>query len=39
MVTVIAFATFVGIIGWAYSPSRKSRFEDDARLPFDEDER
>jgi cbb3-type cytochrome oxidase subunit 3 len=39
MITAVAFATFVGIVWWAYSPSRKSRFDADARLPFDgEDE-
>jgi len=39
MLTLAAFAAFIGIVGWAYSPSRKSRFEDDARLPFDEEDR
>ena len=38
MITAIAFLTFLGVVGWAYSPSRKSRFEQDARLPFDETE-
>ena len=38
MITVIAFLTFLGIVGWAYTPSRKSRFERDAQLPFDGDE-
>ena len=38
MITAIAFLTFLGIVGWAYSPSRKSRFERDAQLPFDGDE-
>ena len=36
LVTVLALATFVGIVWWAYAPSRKSRFEDDARLVFDD---
>ncbi len=36
LVTVLALATFVGIVWWAYTPSRKSRFEDDARLVFDD---
>ena len=36
--TVAAFAAFLGIVWWAYSPSRKSRFEEDARLVFVEDE-
>lgn len=38
MITAIAFITFLGIVGWAYAPSRKSRFEQDARLPFDGEE-
>jgi cbb3-type cytochrome oxidase subunit 3 len=38
MITAIVFITFLGIVGWAYSPSRKSRFERDARLPFDGEE-
>ena len=35
-VTVGAFAAFLGIVAWAYAPSRRQRFEDDARLPFDD---
>jgi cytochrome c oxidase cbb3-type subunit IV len=38
MITAAAFCTFLGIVWWAYAPSRKSRFDRDARLPFDEDE-
>jgi len=38
MITLAAFTTFMGIVWWAYSPSRKARFERDARLPFDENE-
>ena len=37
LVTVLALAAFAGIVWWAYAPSRKSRFEDDARLVFDDD--
>jgi cytochrome c oxidase cbb3-type subunit 4 len=36
LVTVLALAAFAGIVWWAYAPSRKSRFEDDARLVFDD---
>lgn len=36
IVTVAAFAAFLGIVWWAYSPARKGRFERDALLPFDE---
>jgi cytochrome c oxidase cbb3-type subunit 4 len=38
LVTVAAFAAFVGIMWWAYAPLRKARFERDALLPFDESE-
>ncbi|MBI3044699.1 MAG: cbb3-type cytochrome c oxidase subunit 3 [Betaproteobacteria bacterium] len=38
LVTVAALATFLGIVWWAYAPSRKSRFERDALLPFNEEE-
>jgi cytochrome c oxidase cbb3-type subunit IV len=38
VMTVAAFAAFLGIVWWAYGPSRKTRFEEDARLVFDEDD-
>jgi cytochrome c oxidase cbb3-type subunit 4 len=38
MITATAFITFIGIVWWAYAPSRKSRFDADARLPFEDDE-
>lgn len=38
LVTVLALATFVGIVWWAYAPSRRLRFENDARLVFDDTE-
>jgi cytochrome c oxidase cbb3-type subunit 4 len=38
LVTVLALATFLGIVWWAYAPSRKSRFERDARMVFDDSE-
>lgn len=34
LVTVLAFAAFIGILVWAYQPSRKAQFEDAAQLPF-----
>jgi cytochrome c oxidase cbb3-type subunit 4 len=36
--TVVAFLTFLGIVGWAYSGARRARFEEAARLPFDDEE-
>jgi cytochrome c oxidase cbb3-type subunit 4 len=38
LMTLLAFGAFLGIIWWAYSPSRRDRFEQDARLVFDESE-
>ena len=38
IVTVVAFAAFMGIVLWAYSDSSKAGFDQAARLPFDEDE-
>ena len=38
IVTLLAFATFLGIVWWAFGASRKARFEADARLVFDDGE-
>ena len=38
IVTVVFFITFLGIVWWAYGGSRKARFEEDARIPFDGNE-
>jgi cytochrome c oxidase cbb3-type subunit 4 len=38
MATLIAFVTFLGICWWAYAPSRKSRFDADARLPLEDEQ-
>ena len=38
LLSVAAFAAFVGIVWWAYGASRRSRFELDALLPFSDDE-
>jgi cytochrome c oxidase cbb3-type subunit 4 len=37
LVMIAALAAFLGIVWWAYGPSRRSRFERDGRLPFDDD--
>ena len=37
-VTVLSFASFVGIVAWAVHPGNKERFEKAARLPLDEGE-
>jgi cytochrome c oxidase cbb3-type subunit 4 len=38
IMTVVAFATFVGIVLWAYSGRAKRGFDEAAALPFAEDE-
>ena len=38
IMTVVAFATFVGIALWAWSGRARSAFEEAARLPFAEEE-
>ncbi|MBX9613344.1 MAG: cbb3-type cytochrome c oxidase subunit 3 [Burkholderiales bacterium] len=35
--TLAAFATFIGIVIWAWSRGNKERFEEAARLPFEQD--
>jgi cytochrome c oxidase cbb3-type subunit 4 len=37
VMTVIMLVVFILIIGWAYSRKRLTRFEDAARVPFEED--
>ena len=37
VVTVLVGAAFLGIVIWAYGPSRKDRFEQDGNLPFDDE--
>lgn len=36
IVTLVSFATFVGIVLWAYSRSNRTRFDEAAQLPFNE---
>jgi len=38
VITVVAFAAFIGIVVWAYSGKNKAAFDEAARLPFDEDD-
>ena len=37
IVTVVAFVVFIGIVVWAWSGRNRSRFEEAARLPFEQD--
>jgi len=39
VITALLLICFIGIVVWAYSPARKERFEEAARLPFADDER
>jgi cytochrome c oxidase cbb3-type subunit IV len=35
--TVTAFATFIGILGWAFAQRNRAAFEEAANLPFEQD--
>ena len=34
--TVVSFLAFLGVLGWAFAPRNARRFDDDARLPFED---
>jgi cytochrome c oxidase cbb3-type subunit 4 len=36
LITAVSLACFIGIVIWAYSPRNKARFEEDARMPFED---
>lgn len=36
--TVLVTVAFFGVCYWAFSPKLKKRFEEDAKLPFADDE-
>jgi cytochrome c oxidase cbb3-type subunit IV len=36
--TVVSFATFIGIFGWAWSRRNRDGFDEAARIPFQQDE-
>jgi len=38
LITVVTLLTFLGICWWAYRPSSRQRFEEDAMLPFEDEE-
>ena len=38
LITLLTFAVFLGITWWAYHKNNRARFDDDAMLPFREDE-
>ncbi|MFC6980433.1 cbb3-type cytochrome oxidase subunit 3 [Microbulbifer taiwanensis] len=35
---VLGALAFLGVCWWAFFPKRKKRFEEDARLPFEDEE-
>jgi cytochrome c oxidase cbb3-type subunit IV len=39
LVTLVSLAAFVGIVWWAYAPSRKTRWEQTGRDILDDDGR
>ena len=36
LITVLSFVVFVGIVLWAWSGHQRKRFDEAARLPFEE---
>ena len=36
---VLGALAFLGVCWWAFSPKRKKRFEEDAKLPFADEEK
>lgn len=36
--TVLLFAIFIGIVVWAWGKRQKNRFDEAARLPFEDDD-
>jgi len=38
IMTVISFATFIGILWWTYGSHSKADFDQAAQLPFDDEE-
>ena len=37
VITVVTFIVFVGLVVWAWSGRNRARFEEAARLPFEQD--
>ena len=35
--TLLCFATFIGLLVWAYASRNRTRFEEDAKIPFLQD--
>jgi len=34
LITLVTMLTYLGVCWWAYSSRNRSRFEEDARIPF-----
>lgn len=39
VIAVLTMGTFLGIVWWAYRPGNRRRFEEDALMAFEDDER
>ncbi|GAL36658.1 cbb3-type cytochrome oxidase subunit 3 [Vibrio maritimus] len=37
--TIVLFASFIGVVWWAFGKSRKARFEEDANLVFADEQK
>lgn len=38
IITICAFAAFIGVVFWAWSGARKAEFDQAAHMPLEEDE-
>lgn len=38
LATVLCMIAFAAVVWWAYTPSRKDRFDEAAQLPFSDDD-
>lgn len=38
IVTAVFVIVFIGIVWWAFGKGNKKRFEEDAKIPFEEDD-
>lgn len=36
--TILCMIAFLGIVWWAFGPSRKKRFEEASQIPFEDDD-
>lgn len=37
IMTIVSFLAFAGIVAWAVAPANRSRFDEAARMPLDDE--